>query len=143
MSGLTPEEAVERARQALNLEPLLEGRAWPVYPINGNDPSYFLVVLGPQSAAIAVAAIDADTAELQTSVRLNDTGPHLLISAEDAARRTELRSPSRPRLVWTPTRQSRSPLYPLWEVRQEAEIAYVDQQGTVWRYLEAGGPGGG
>jgi hypothetical protein len=142
MSGLTPEEAVERARTAFDLETTLEGRAWPVHAIDGNGPAYFLVVLGPAATPIAVAVIDAGTEQLRTSARLGGTAPHLPLGPEEALRRAGFTRLARIRLVWAPTRQSMSPLYPLWEVKEEAKVAYVDQQGRVWAHLEPGGPGG-
>lgn len=49
------------------------------------------------------------------------------------------------RLVWAPSRQSASMLYPLWEVRdadEEEPPVFVDLAGRVWPAIEPGGPGG-
>lgn len=143
MPGLTSEEALARARRALELEPSLRGNAWPVQRVD-QAGSYFLVVFGRPEAAVAVAAVDSGNGELLGSARLAAAGSHLTVTAQEAMRRAGM-SPEKStvRLVWRPSRQSRSPLYPLWEVREAGHTRYVDQQGTTWPRLDAGGPGGG
>jgi hypothetical protein len=141
--SLTSDEALARARAALELEPSLHGDAWPVQRVDQTG-GYFLVVFGRPEAAVAVAAVDSETGELLSSARLAGIGPHFAVTAQEAVRRAGM-SPeeSAARLVWRPSRQSRSPLYPLWEVREAGHTIYVDQQGATWPRLDAGGPGGG
>ena len=143
MPSLTSEEALAKARSALKLEPSLRGDAWPVQRFD-QEGGYFLVVFGRPEASVAVAAVDCGNGELLSSARLAATGSHLTVTAQEATRRAGM-SPenSTVRLVWRPSRQSRSPLYPLWEVREAAHTLYVDQQGTTWPQLDEGGPGGG
>jgi hypothetical protein len=104
--------------------------------------SYYLVLFGPNDATTAVAAVDAESGELLAWARLPGSGPHLVVSGTAAAARAGMSERSTVRLVWQPSRQSRSPLYPLWEVRTDGEGVYVDHAGRTWPRLERGGPGG-
>ena len=63
------------------------------------------------------------------------------MTGEDARARAG-RAGAAVRLVWRPSRASRSPLYPIWEVKAGSDLVYVDMTGRVWQDLEAGGRGG-
>jgi len=141
--ALTAEEVRERARAALEVEPTVPASAVRVHRLDVPGRSYYLVLFGRPDATTAVAAADADTGELLTWGRLSGTGPQLSLSAADAVRRAGGARGGAARLVWRPSRQSRSPLYPLWEVEAKRTHVYVDQAGTVWPRLDPGGPGGG
>jgi len=135
---------VERARATLDLAPDTPARAWRVFPLSEATREYALVEFGERSAVVAVVAVDAQTGELLSSARLPGTGPHLAVG-EASATGAAGRSGTRVRLVWRPSRQSASPLYPLWEVSgsDPAEPpVYVDHAGRVWPAIEPGGPGG-
>ena len=143
MTKLTPDAALERARAELDLKPPVEGKAWPVHPASGEGVSYFLVLLGDPGAPIAAVAVDSTSGDVISSARLSGSLPHLSIAADEAVRRTGMPEGSATRLVWEPSRQTRSPLYPVWEVRNGSERAYVDQRGLTWRRLGPSRPGGG
>ena len=135
---------IERARAALELSESTVARGWPVHPASESEPAYALVEFGEPSTVVAVAAVDPRTGEVLTSARLPGTGPHLQLGEAEAVAAVG-RPTGRARLVWQPSRQSRSMLYPLWEVRGVDETdmpVYVDQAGQIWSALEPGGPGG-
>jgi hypothetical protein len=141
MARLTGNEAVEQARTTLGLDASVTAVAWPVERLDEPGSSYYLVLFGRPDATRAVAAVDATNGDVISSARLPGRVPHLPVSEKEAAERAGL-TEAVARLVWQPSRQSRSLLYPLWEVRQESRIAYVDQQGGTWPRLEPGGAGG-
>lgn len=135
---------IERARTALDIPEGTPARGWAVHPASEEVRDYALVELGEPSAVVAVAAVDSRTGDLLTWARLPGTGPHLRLG-EVAALDAASRPGGRARLVWRPSRQSQSMLYPLWEVRgphEEEAPVYVDHAGTVWPAIEPAGPGG-
>lgn len=139
---LTAEDAQELARTALGLEPSILSEALRVDRLDAPGEAYYLVLFGRPEATTAVAAVDAASGQLLGSAQLSGRGPHLVVSRLEAAARASVSERFAARLVWQPSRQSRSPLYPLWEVRADAGSAYVDQAGRTWSRLERGGPGG-
>jgi hypothetical protein len=142
MARLTGDEASEGARVALGLDSSVPAFAWPVDRLDAPGGSYYLVLFGPLEASVAVAAVDAATGDVLTSARLSGSVPHLPLSKQEAAERAGLPTESVTRLVWQPSRQSRSLLYPLWEVRRGSRIAYVDRHGSRWPRLDPAGQGG-
>jgi hypothetical protein len=135
---------IEQARTALDIPESTPARAWAVHPASEAVRDYALVELGEPWAVVAVAAVDQATGQVLTSARLPGTGPHLRLG-EVAALDAAGRSGGRARLVWRPSRQSQSMLYPLWEVRgadEEEAPVYVDHAGSIWPAIEPGGPGG-
>lgn len=142
MAELTSAEAIARARAAVGLGAAVTARAWRVRRLDRPGEAYFLVVFGDDKAAVGVAAVDAAKGEVGTSARLAGRGPHLTGDAAWAVRQAGLDPSARAELVWKPSRASRSPLYPLWEIDTARDRVYVDQQGAVWRRLDPPGPGG-
>lgn len=141
MTEISPEDGIERARSQLGLAPLTPARACRVRRIDGPEKVYYLIVFGDPDATVAVAAVDAMTAEVMTSAVLRAIGPHLTVDADQALQKARLAG-SHAELVWRPCRASFSPLYPFWQISSGTETIYVDQQGKVWTTLESGGPGG-
>jgi hypothetical protein len=135
------EAAIDRLRVAVGAGGADPGRAWPVYDPDGEQPLYFLVELGPPAAVIAVGAVDARTGEVMSHARLPGSRSHLAVDAEDAKRIAGMPAGAHARLVWRPSRQSASPLYPLWQVRHGTKAGYVDLGGRVTPQLDPGGPG--
>ena len=138
------EALVERAREALELPRDTPAHSWLVHAPTEGKSAYALIVFGEPSAAVAVTAVDPMTGELLSSARLPGTGPHLAMD-EGRALAVARRPDGRARLVWQASRQTASPLYPLWEVSgaDPGEPAlYVDQAGRVSPAIEPGGPGG-
>lgn len=135
------DEAVAAARVRLDIAPDVAVRVWPVWPPEGPGPAYRLIEFGDPGAVVGIAAVDALGGQVMSSAHLPGTGPHLSLTKAEAVERAGL-SDAAARLVWSPSRQSRSPLYPIWEVRAGRELVFVDLQGNVWPALEPGGPGG-
>ncbi len=142
MSDLSPEEAITRARAATGVQQAVPARAWRVRRLDRTNDSYYLVVFGEDDAAVAVAAVGAAQGEIRSSASLPGHGPHLNVSMQEAAKRAGLGDAAQTELVWQPSAASRSPFYPVWEVRTPDRVVYVDQQGSVWPDLHAAGPGG-
>lgn len=144
MTGEDADRFAEGARLALGLPSDVPARGWIVWRPSSQVASHYLIEFGEPQAVIAVAAVDAETGELQSSARLPGSGQHMVVSDRDALALARLPD-GRARLVWSPSRQTASPLYPIWEVLPAEEMGdavYVDMSGRVWPRLEPGGPGG-
>jgi hypothetical protein len=142
MPDIAPDEAIAHAGAEIGLLVATPARVWRVRRLDRELAAYYLVVFGPDAAAIAVAAVDAGDGRIQTWARLPGQRPHVEIDALRATEIAGLGPSSQAELVWRPCRASQSPLYPLWEVRAVMETVYVDQQGVIWRLLDPAGPGG-
>jgi hypothetical protein len=139
--ALTPDEAIGRARVALG-QPEAEGRALPVDRLDRPGVRYTLVILGSRAGSSGVATLD-ERGELMSSASLPGREPHLPVDEAGARGLAGAAGDAPARLVWAPCAQSRSPIYPLWEVRVGDGVRYVDQQRRVWSRLGPAGPGGG
>ena len=138
---MASDEAIERLRTAIHADPSVPGRAWRVFEPEGERELYLLVELGLPDAVVAVGTVDTNTGALSSHAELGGAGPHLSLTADDARRAAGLRPDADARLVWRPSRQSASPLYPLWQVTDGVSTAYVDMTGAVTPRLDPGGPG--
>jgi hypothetical protein len=136
MTNLTPDEAAVVARQAVGASAAVKARAWRVVRLDRIGESYFLVVLGDDRAAVAVAAIRADTGETMTLARLEGIRQHFLVDAARALQLANLSNASA-ELVWQPCQASLSPLYPFWCVTSATRSVFVDQQERCWDRLSA------
>jgi hypothetical protein len=142
MPDIPPDEAIARARAALGRAAQEAARAWRTRRLDRPDEDYYLVNFGPDAATTAVATVDAASGEIRSTARLPGAGPHLTVEATQAVELAGLDASAATELVWRPCRASRSPLYPLWEVRTSTQTVYVDQQRRVWPALDLTGPGG-
>jgi hypothetical protein len=133
VADLTPARAISLARAHAGLDESVKGRAWRVRRLDRPDEAYYLVVLGEDAAAVAVATVSASTGDVGESARLSGRSQHLEVDASRARSLVGADEAAQAELVWRPGVASRSPLYPLWEVTGPAERIYVDQQGKVWR----------
>lgn len=140
MTNVLPEDAIERARAALGLDPSVPAHARRVRRLDRPGTDYFLVTLGAETATVGIVTLDAYTGELQGSVSLPGVRGHFAVDEEQA--RAVAGGGASAELVWKPSAASLSPLYPVWEVRTEEGFVYVDQQGNVWTSLPEGGRGG-
>jgi hypothetical protein len=140
MPGLSPEYAVERARAELGLDSSVPAHVHHVRCLDQSGADYFLVTLGTETATVGIVTLDAHTGELQGSASLPGLHGHLEVDEERA--RALAGGATSAELVWKPSAASLSPLYPLWEVRTEEGLVYVDQQGHVWTSLPEAGRGG-
>src|SRR5262249_26355216 len=142
MPDLPVEAAIERARKALSLGSGIPGRTEYVARLDRPGAGYYLVWFGASNATTAVAAVDAAGGNVLSHASLPGSGPHLVVTAEEASRRAGATGTGFPRLVWRPCRASFSMLSPFWEVSTARGLVYIDQQLNLWTELEAGGPGG-
>jgi hypothetical protein len=99
--------------------------------------SYFLVVLAETTrpeAGVAglIAAVDAVTGDVISSARLDRIERHRLPGKAEAIARAAYPDDAAARRVWAPSRASRSPFYPLWELTTASGRVYVDMSGKVW-----------
>ncbi len=130
------ERALDIAREAAGLGPDAEGLALPVRALDRPGGEYYLVLFEGK----AVAAVDLDRGEALSWAATSR--PHLAVDAAEARRLAGLGAEAAAQLVWRSSAESRSPLYPLWEVRLGDSVAYVDQQRGVWPELHPAGRGG-
>jgi hypothetical protein len=142
MAELTSDEAIARARTAMGLDAAVPARAWRIRRLDRTVDVYYLVVFGAPDAAVAVTTVGAARGEVRTSAHLPGVRPHLLIDAAQAVTLAGLGARAHAELVWRPSHVSRSPFYPLWEVRNATTRVYVDQQGVVWQALDMAGHAG-
>jgi hypothetical protein len=133
MAHITPGEAIERARGHFNLDAGVNAEALPVRRLDGG-PAYYLVLFGDPESTIAVATVSELTGEVRESVRFPGGRAHLPVRADVAVRLSGVRDVRSVELVWRPSRVTRSPLYPAWEVRGD-RVAYVDQHAHTWAGL--------
>jgi hypothetical protein len=99
--------------------------------LDGGNP-YFLMTLAETGGAGLIAAIDAVTGEVISSARLERVERHRLPGKAEAIARAAYPGDAAARRVWAPSRASRSPFYPLWELTAGSERVYVDISGKVW-----------
>jgi hypothetical protein len=135
--------AIGNARAALGLAASDPVHAWPVARIKQVGPGFLLVVFGAAEAAVGIAAVDPSTGEVLEKARLPGRQPHFPIGAEEAIRRAGMDANTEATLVWDPVAVSRSPFYPLWQLRGAGRTVWVDSiRGTVWNRLDAPRGGG-
>ncbi len=142
MGEITSEEAIDRVREGLGVPPDVPGRAWHVRLLQRPGEAYWLVVLGRVDASVGVACVDPVTGEVWTSAELPGRAGHVTVDAAQAKSLAAPGAPAEAEMVWMPCAASRSPLYPLWEIKTSDAVRYVDQQGRVWPDLRPGRPGG-
>jgi hypothetical protein len=130
-----PERALEIARRAVGAGPTTPGRAFRVCRIDRPGTDYHLVLFDD-----AIAAVSVETESALEWARVAD--PKLPVDEQAARDLAGLGSTAVARLAWRSCTATRSPLYPLWEVRQRDQVKFVDQQRRVWSILDPGGRGG-
>jgi len=140
MAGIVPAEAVQKAREALKLEPSVWGRAWRVRRMDRPGEAYYLVELGAPLATLGVATVDVGSGEVGVYASLPGVGSHVNV---DGALAAELAGGGESaELVWMPCSLSRSPLYPFWEVKTGIGTTYVDFERRVVEGIAPAAPGG-
>ena len=102
---------------------------------------YFLVLFGPRGARTAAATVDVSSRSVEEWALLPGRTEHLTVDASAASNLARMPN-AVVDLAWRPCRASRSPLYPMWRLRDPGGTRYVDQQGIVWTDLEGDGRGG-
>lgn len=135
-------EAVSLARARIGIEESVPVDAVRVERLDKVGEHYHLVIFGPQGSRTAVATVDASSMEVGEWAVLPGGTEHLAVDAETASSLARMAGATSD-LVWQSCRASRSPLYPLWRLRDAHDTRFVSQQGEVWRDLEDYGRGGG
>ena len=136
MVELSANEAIARARKLLDIRSQVTARAFRTRRLDQPQGAYYLVLFGEDDATTAVATIDAVSGEAMSSAKLPGRGPHLCINQAQAIDLAGKGKDVHAEMVWKPSRATRSPLYPLWEVHDGTESVFVDQQGSLWQELD-------
>jgi hypothetical protein len=142
MAEIQPEDAIRRAREALGLPGSVSGKALRVERLDRPLDAYYLVLFSGRGNG-HIAVIDANSGTLDQHASITEIERHLTVSKEQAIDAAKLGERSSARLVWLPSRASRSPFYPIWEISSGGERRYVDQQAQLWDKLPPVGRGGG
>lgn len=142
MTVITQEEAIHNAKTKLGIRESTPGRAWRVGCLDRPSEAYYLVELGDSNAAVGIAIVDTDTGEVGVYANLPGVRAHIAVDAQLAIELAAEGASAQAYLIWMPCSASKSPLYPLWEVRTPNGVKYVDQQRRVLDKLEPARPGG-
>jgi hypothetical protein len=127
--------AITNARRFLGLDSGQPARAWEVARLRSDDP-FLLVVFGDPESTSGVATVDPESGDVLDGARLPGSGSHHVMSAGEAVRRAGFPANSETQLVWESTPVSRSPFYPLWQIRSAGHTVWVDGvRGDVWETL--------
>jgi hypothetical protein len=108
----------------------LPADAWPVQRLD-REASYVLVRLGEAGESGWLAAVDPATSTVMTWAKT--AGATTVPSPPPAMKEVEDRE-----LVWQPSAQTRSPLYPLLRLTTRKGPLFVDLSGKVWTRLNEG-----
>lgn len=136
---ISEERAVRAAADAAQV-PGLPAAAHFVERLDGQHP-YFLVHFGDLGGLGAAVMVDAIDGSVMARAGVERVEQPWLIKEERAVEIAGCVQPVEARLVWKPSRATRSPFYPLWEVSTASGRVWVDQSGRVWRELTPAGPG--
>lgn len=136
---ISEERAISVAADAAQVAGL-PAAAYLVERLDGEHP-YFLVHLGEPGGPGAAVVVDAVDGSLMARAEVERLEQPWLIEEERAVRIAGSVKLGEVRLVWKPSRATRSPFYPLWEVSTESGRVWVDQSGRMWRELIPSGPG--
>ncbi|MBS0527444.1 MAG: PepSY domain-containing protein [Proteobacteria bacterium] len=128
---ITPSEATARASAHASISEAAALTTDLVERLDGGEP-YFLVSLGKPDGTGVVATVNALTGEVMSSASLQGVDRHRLPDRDQAIRSAAFPGDAQARRVWLPSRATRSPFYPLWELTAGARRAYVDTNGKVW-----------
>jgi hypothetical protein len=102
---------------------------------------YFLILFGKQGSEGTIIAVDALDGAITSSAQLERVEGAWLLEQAKATELAGCEQLLEARLVWAPSRATRSPFYPLWELTCESGRVYVDCEGKLWNSLLPAGPG--
>jgi hypothetical protein len=136
---ISEERAIRVAADAAQV-PGLPAAAHLVERLDGQHP-YFLVHFGEPGGRGAAVMVDAMDGSVMERAMVERVEQPWLIEEERAVKIAGCAQPGEARLVWKPSRATRSPFYPLWEVSTASGRVWVDQSGRMWRELTPPGPG--
>jgi hypothetical protein len=136
---ISEERAIGVATEAAQV-PGLPVAAHLVERLDGQHP-YFLVHFGEPGGAGAAIMVDAVDGSVMARAAVERVEQPWLIKKERAVEIAGCAQPGEARLVWTPSRATRSPFYPLWEISTASGRVWVDQSERMWRELTPPGQG--
>jgi hypothetical protein len=136
---ISEELAISVAADAAQV-PGLPAAAHLVERLDGQHP-YFLVHFGEPGGRGAAVMVDAMDGSVMARAAVERVEQPWLIKEERAVEIAGCAQLAEARLVWKPSRATRSPFYPLWEVSTASGRVWVDQSGKMWRELTPAGPG--
>jgi hypothetical protein len=128
---ITPSEAAARASAHASVAGAAALTPDLVERLDGRAPDV-LVTLATDTGAGAVVVVNALTGEAMSSASLDRIDRHRLPDRDEAIRSAAFPGDAQARRVWMPSRATRSPFYPLWELTAGARRPYVDTNGKVW-----------
>jgi hypothetical protein len=133
LRSLELRDEIERARKAIGLVEGISTRAYRVERLDHPGQSYLLLVFGENQATKALAILNGVNGDLESWSRTSSTAEPIVLDRSEALHSAGAPPNSIAKLVWRPSRASRSPFYPFWAIRAEGgRIRYVDQQRHVW-----------
>jgi hypothetical protein len=136
---ISEERAIGVAADAAQV-PGLPAAAHLVERLDGQHP-YFLVHFGEPGGRGAAVMVDALDGSVMARVAVERVEQPWLMKEERAIEIAGGAQLADARLVWKPSRATRSAFYPLWEVSSASGSVWVDQSGRMWRELTPAGPG--
>jgi hypothetical protein len=136
---ISEERAISAAADAAQVS-RLPAAAHLVVRLDGQGP-YFLVHLGKPGGRGAAVMVDATEGTVMACAAVERLEQPWLLEEERAVQVAGCAQAAEVRLVWKPSRATRSPFYPLWEIAMASGTVWVDQNGRVWRELTPQGPG--
>lgn len=136
---ISEERAIRVAADAAEV-PGLPAVAHIVERLDGQHP-YFLVHFGEPGGRGAAVMVDAIDGSVMAHAAVERVEEPWLMKEERAVEIAGCAQPGEARLVWKPSRATRSAFYPLWEVSTLSGRVWVDQSGRMWRELTPAGPG--
>lgn len=136
---ISEERAIRVAAEAAQVAGL-PATAHLVERLDGQHP-YFLVHFGEPGGRGAAVMVDALDGSLMERAAVERVDQPWLMKEERAVEIASGAQPVVARLVWKPSRATRSPFYPLWEISTTSGRMWVDQSGRLWRELTPAGPG--
>ena len=101
----------------------------------------FLVHIGQPGGRGVAVMVDALDGSVMARAAVERVEQPWLIKEERAVEISGYAQPLEARLVWKPSRATRSPFYPLWEISTASARVWVDQSGRLWTELTSAGPG--
>jgi hypothetical protein len=114
--------------------------------LDKHDRNYYLVPWEDSRGVLIVVQVDASTGQMLSAAALPTPLSRLVMTPDEARRIVEARLEERPladpRLVWQPSRESASPLQPLYHFPVEDGDAFVGIDGSLYRKLTPFGKGG-
>lgn len=136
---ISEEQAVTVAADATQVMGL-PAAAHIVERLDGQHP-YFLVHFGKPGGPGAAVMVDAVDGSVMAHAKVERVQEPWLIDEQRAAEIAGCAQPMKARLVWMPSRATRSPFYPLWEIAGPSGRVWVDQSGGLHHELVPAGPG--